>query len=159
VSADPEVHAASRSSLDAQMLFERPLLFLNAFSGDEARQLLQAKPTWPWSYSILRWSGRARIDLVHLRHAAALRNTRIILLVRPTGTGAGLDALIENDISDYRTRAELTVIGCTSSLPRQFAPINSCARRTQAEAAWSMFCDPVHLCWRSRIATNSHPAY
>ena len=92
------------------MLFERPLLFLNAFSGDEARQLLLSETDLAVVILDLAMErAGVRIDLVHfIRHAAALRNTRIILLSGQPGQEPGLDALIENDISDYRTRAELT---------------------------------------------------
>lgn len=92
------------------MLFERPLLFLNAFSGDEARQLLLSEADLAVVILDLAMErAGVRIDLVHfIRHAAALRNTRIILLSGQPGQEPGLDALIENDISDYRTRAELT---------------------------------------------------
>lgn len=92
------------------MLFERPLLFLNAFSGDEARQLLLSESDLAVVILDLAMErAGVRIDLVHfMRHAAALRNTRIILLSGQPGQELGLDALIENDISDYRTRAELT---------------------------------------------------
>lgn len=110
VSEDPEVHAASRASLHAQMLFERPLMFLNAFSGDEARQLLLSETDLAVVILDLAMErAGVRLDLVKfIRHAAALRNTRIILLSGQPGQEPGLDALIENDISDYRTRAELT---------------------------------------------------
>ncbi|MBS3017978.1 hypothetical protein DJFAAGMI_00708 [Comamonas sp. PE63] len=92
------------------MLFERPLLFLNAFSGNEARQLLLSESDLAVVILDLAMErAGVRIDLVHfIRHAAALRNTRIILLSSQPGQELGLDALIENDISDYRTRAELT---------------------------------------------------
>lgn len=92
------------------MLFERPLLFLNAFSGDEARQLLLSESDLAVVILDLAMErAGVSIDLVHfIRHAAALRNTRIILLSSQPGQELGLDALIENDISDYRTRAELT---------------------------------------------------
>ena len=110
VSDDAEVHAASGACLQAQMLFERPLLFLNAFSGDEARQLLLSESDLAVVILDLAMErAGVRIDLVHfIRHVAALRNTRIILLSGQPGQEPGLDALIENDISDYRTRAELT---------------------------------------------------
>ena len=89
------------------MLFERPLLFLNAFSGDEARQLLLSESDLAVVILDLAMErAGVRIDLVHfIRHAAALRNTRIILLSGQPGQEPGLDALIDNDISDYRTRA------------------------------------------------------
>lgn len=92
------------------MLCERTLLFLNAFSGDEARQLLLSESDLAVVIVDLAMErAGVRIDLVHfIRHAAALRNTRIILLSGQPGQELGLDALIENDISDYRTRAELT---------------------------------------------------
>lgn len=110
VSADPEVHRASHVSLDAPMLFERPLLFLHAFSGDEARQLLlQESDLAVVILDLAMERAGSRLDLVHFtRHTAGLRNSRIILLSGRQGQEPALDALIEHDISDCRTREELS---------------------------------------------------
>lgn len=110
VSADPEVHRASHVSLDAPMLFERPLLFLHAFSGDEARQLLlQESDLAVVILDLAMERAGSRLDLVHfMRHTAGLRNSRIILLSGRQGQEPAIDALIEHDIGDCRTREELS---------------------------------------------------
>ncbi|WP_043004269.1 putative bifunctional diguanylate cyclase/phosphodiesterase [Comamonas testosteroni] len=91
------------------MLFERPLLFLHAFSDDEARQLLREGELAVVMLDLASQQADARLELADfIRHTAALRNTRIILLSGQPGQEPGLDALIEHDISDCRLKAELT---------------------------------------------------
>jgi len=92
------------------MLFERPLLFLHAFSDDEARQLLLRESELAVvMLDLASQQAGARLELADfIRHTAALRNTRIILLSGQPGQEPGLDALIEHDISDCRLKAELT---------------------------------------------------
>jgi diguanylate cyclase (GGDEF)-like protein len=110
VDNDPDVHAATRAALEGQMLFERPLVFMHAYSGDEARCLLLREHDLAMVL-IDVGSQRARtgLDLVDfIRHTAGLSNTRIVLRTGRPGQVPDLDTLLRYDINDYRTKAELT---------------------------------------------------
>jgi len=110
VDNDPDVHAATCAALEGQMLFERPLVFMHAFSGGEARALLLRERDLAMVLidvgSERASSGLELVDFI--RHSAGLRNTRIVLRTGQPGQVPDLETLLRYDINDYRTKAELT---------------------------------------------------
>ncbi|RYF09033.1 MAG: EAL domain-containing protein [Comamonadaceae bacterium] len=110
VDKDPDVHAATLAALEGHTLFDRPLDFMHAYSGDDARALLLREPDLAMVIlDVVSEQGGAGLDLVDfIRHAAGLRNTRIVLRTGPPGQAPDLDTLLRYDINDYRTKAELT---------------------------------------------------
>ena len=110
VDNDPEVHAATRSALQGQVLFDRPLVFMHAFTGREARSLLLREHDLAMVIlDVVSEQASAGLDLVDfIRHTAGLRNTRIVLRTGLPGQVPGIDTLLRYDINDYRTKAELT---------------------------------------------------
>ncbi len=110
VDNDPDVHAATCTALEGQMLFERPLVFMHAFSGDEARRLLLREHDLAMVLiDVVSERASAGLDLVDfIRHSAGLKNTRIVLRTGQPGQVPDLETLLRYDINDYRTKAELT---------------------------------------------------
>lgn len=110
VDSDPEIHTVIRAALGAQMLFERPLLLMHAYSVDDARSLLLRENDFAVVIidpAIERSSVRlALVDFI--RNTASLKNTRVVLLTGQPGREPGLETLLRYDISDYRTKVELT---------------------------------------------------
>ncbi|WP_200843879.1 bifunctional diguanylate cyclase/phosphodiesterase [Pantoea sp. 18069] len=110
VDNDPDVHAATCAALEGQLLFERPLVFMHAFSGDEARALLLREHDLAMVLiDVVSERACSGLDLVDfIRHTAGLRNTRIVLRTGLPGQVPDLETLLRYDINDYRTKAELT---------------------------------------------------
>ncbi len=110
VDQDADVHAAARAALQGLTLFERPLVFVHAYSGEEARALvLREHDLAVVILDVVTESTKAGLDLVDfIRHTAGLRNTRIVLRTGGPGHVPALDTLLRYDINDYRTKAELT---------------------------------------------------
>ncbi|WP_249729344.1 EAL domain-containing protein [Acidovorax sp. CCYZU-2555] len=110
VDNDPDVHAATRAALEGQMLFGRSLVFMHAFSGDEARSLLLREHDLAMVLiDVVSQRASAGLDLIDfIRHCAGLKNTRIVLRTGQPGQVPDLETLLRYDINDYRTKAELT---------------------------------------------------
>ena len=110
VDNDPDVHAATCAALDGQLLFERPLVFMHAYSGDEARALLLREHDLAMVLiDVVSGPGSSGLELVDfIRHSAGLKNTRIVLRTGQPGQVPDLETLLRYDINDYRTKAELT---------------------------------------------------
>ncbi|SEK10378.1 MULTISPECIES: bifunctional diguanylate cyclase/phosphodiesterase [unclassified Variovorax] len=110
VDQDADVHAAARAALQGLTLFGRPLVFLHAYSGEEARALVRGERDLAMVIlDVVTESASAGLDLVDfIRHTAGLRNTRIVLRTGRPGHVPALDTLLRYDINDYRTKAELT---------------------------------------------------
>lgn len=110
VDNDPDVHAATCAALEGQLLFDRPLVFMHAFSGDEARALLLREHDLAMVLiDVVSEPGSSGLDLVDfIRHSAGLSNTRIVLRTGRPGQVPDLETLLRYDINDYRTKAELT---------------------------------------------------
>lgn len=110
VDQDADVHAAARAALQGLTLFERPLVFVHAYSGEEARALVLRERDLALVILDVETQGTgAGLDLVDfIRHTAGLRNTRIVLRTGHPGDVPALDTLLRHDINDYRTKAELT---------------------------------------------------
>ncbi|MBU0747016.1 MAG: EAL domain-containing protein [Gammaproteobacteria bacterium] len=110
VDNDPDVHAATRAALEGKTLFDRPLVSMHAFSGDEARSLLLSEHGLAMVIldvvSEQACSGLELVDFI--RHSADLRNTRIVLRTGQPCQVPRLETLLKYDINDYRTKAELT---------------------------------------------------
>lgn len=107
---DPDVHAAARTALEGRTLFERPLVFMHAYSGDEARSLLlREKDLAMVILDVVTEDIQSGFDLVSfIRHTAGMSNTRIVLRTCRQGHVPALSTLLQHDINDYRTKAELT---------------------------------------------------
>lgn len=107
---DPDVHAAARMALEGRTLFDRPLVFMHAYSGDEARSLvLRENDLAMVILDVVTEDAQSGLDLVSfIRHTAGLRNTRIVLRTGKSGHVPALSTLLQHDINDYRTKAELT---------------------------------------------------
>ncbi|CAA2110161.1 putative bifunctional diguanylate cyclase/phosphodiesterase [Variovorax paradoxus] len=110
VDRDAGVHAAARAALQGLTLFDRPLVFVHAYSGEEARAIvLRERELAMVILDVVTESASAGLDLVDfIRHTAGLRNTRIVLRTGGPGHVPALDTLLRYDINDYRTKAELT---------------------------------------------------
>ena len=110
VDSDPDVHAAFRLALEGHSLFGRPLVFLYARSGTQARNLLRSEQDLAVVVLDAVTDGTgAGLDLVDfIRYTAGLRNSRIVLRTGRPGQAPDLETLLRYDINDCRTKTELT---------------------------------------------------
>lgn len=110
VDSDPDVHAAFRLALEGHTLFGRPLVFLYARSGTQARNLLRSEQDLAVVVLDAVTDGTgAGLDLVDfIRYTAGLRNSRIVLRTGRPGQAPDLETLLRYDINDCRTKTELT---------------------------------------------------
>jgi CheY-like chemotaxis protein len=110
VDSDPDVHAAFRLALEGHTLFGRPLVFLYARSGTQARNLLRREKDLAVVVLDAVTDGTgAGLDLVDfIRYTAGLRNSRIVLRTGRPGQAPDLETLLRYDINDCRTKTELT---------------------------------------------------
>ncbi|HZR35950.1 MAG TPA: DUF3369 domain-containing protein [Nevskia sp.] len=110
VDDDNEVHAVTMLALDDFTLCGRPLQFLHAYSGREARQLLDTHPDIAVVLlDVVMESDNAGLDVVeYVRNTLHNRFTRIILRTGQPGQAPELEVIRRYDINGYSHKTELT---------------------------------------------------
>ncbi len=107
---DEDVHQATLFALKGLILFERPLLFLHAYSAAQAKEMLLHETDLALVFlDVVMETPDAGLQLVgFLRHQAKLNATRIILRTGQPGYAPEHETLLRYDINDYKTKSELT---------------------------------------------------
>lgn len=110
VDDEPDVHQATEFALVDTVIQGRPLVFLHAYSGAEALQVLK---TIPDIAAILldvvmeqEDSGLRLIKVI--REDLKMTDVRIILRTGQPGYAPEVEAIRDYDINDYKTKSELT---------------------------------------------------
>ncbi|WP_448206417.1 DUF3369 domain-containing protein [Azospirillum sp. sgz302134] len=110
VDDDDEVHAITRVVLGDVTFDDRPLQFLSAHSGAEARSVLQANPDIAAVLlDVVMETDDAGLQLVHfIREELGNRQVRIILRTGQPGQAPERQVIVSYDINDYKAKSELT---------------------------------------------------
>lgn len=110
VDDEPEVHAVTRLAL-ADLRFQgKPLSFVSAYSGAEARQLILEHPdTAIVLLDVVMESDDAGLQVARfIREQAANSFCRIILRTGQPGQAPERQVILDYDINDYKAKTELT---------------------------------------------------
>lgn len=137
---DADVHQATRFSLEHVRLFDRPLVLLHARSAAEAKALLAHEPDIALILlDVVMETAAAGLDLVsHIREAAGMRATRIVLRTAQPGYAPEHETLLTYDINDYKTKSELThhkLLATVTSAVRAYQQLRELERSRQGLAS------------------------
>lgn len=107
---DSEVHAVTKLALDDFVYEERSLLFLDAFSGEEVKTLMQEHPdTALILLDVVMESDNSGLEVVkYIRETLKNRFVRIVLRTGQPGQAPEMSVIREYDINDYKEKVELT---------------------------------------------------
>jgi len=110
VDDDREVHTVTTLALEGFLFCGRPLRFLHAYSGAEARDLLQRTPGIAIVLlDVVMESDRAGLDVVEfIRNILGNKFVRVILRTGQPGQAPELEVITRYDINDYKHKTELT---------------------------------------------------
>jgi diguanylate cyclase (GGDEF)-like protein len=110
VDDDADVHSTTTFALGSLEVHGRKLAFLHAYSGAEARALLERESDVAVVLlDVVMEEADAGLHLVrHIRETLGLHDLRIILRTGQPGYAPEMDAIRGYDINDYRTKSELT---------------------------------------------------
>lgn len=112
VDDDEDVHSATVFALGTLEMQNRTLEFVHAYSGAQARQLLESEPHIAVILlDVVMEQEDAGLQLVrYIRENLKLADVRIILRTGQPGYAPEIDAIRDFDINDYKTKSELTRI-------------------------------------------------
>ena len=110
VDDDHEVHRVTKLVLSPFVFRERTITILSAYSAVEAREVLgENQDISVILLDVVMETDDAGLRLVHfIRHQYANPKTRIILRTGQPGYAPELRVMLDYDINDYRSKAELT---------------------------------------------------
>lgn len=110
VDDEPSVHDVTRLVLSKLKVFGRALKLHSAYSGEEAKQLLQSDTVFAMSFiDVVMESNNAGLELVEwIRNDLQNQALRIILRTGQPGAAPEEDVIKRYDINDYKSKTELT---------------------------------------------------
>ena len=109
VDDDPEVHRATKLACLGLRLLDRPIEWLEAYSGaDATRVATEQRGLAVAIVDVVMESPTAGLDLVAWLRSHYDPNLRIILRTGQPGYAPELETVLQHDINAYRTKSELT---------------------------------------------------
>ncbi|HSC79363.1 MAG TPA: DUF3369 domain-containing protein, partial [Chitinolyticbacter sp.] len=149
VDDEPDVHQATSFALKDEIILDRPLEFLHAYSGDEALQILSREP----DIAVVLLDVVMQGDEDGLAVARAIRQqlnlneVRIVLRTGHPGYAPEYRVIRDFGINDYKTKSELTQIRLQTTLTtairsyQQLKAINTSRRGLEmiVEASSTLF--------------------
>lgn len=110
VDDEEEVHAVTKLVLDGFSFEGKPLLFLSAYSAEEAKRLLQQHSDIALILlDVVMEGADAGLQLVHyIREEMHNQLVRIVLRTGQPGEAPEARVILEYDINDYKEKTELT---------------------------------------------------
>ncbi len=110
VDDEPEVHNVTKLVLGSFRFENRPLQFLHAHSGREARELIAAHPDVSvMLLDVVMETEQAGLDVVrYVRETLGNSFVRIVLRTGQPGQAPEHDVIANYDINDYKEKTELT---------------------------------------------------
>ena len=110
VDDDEDVHQATEFALTNTPILGRPLMFLHAYSSEDAMALLkQEDDIAVILLDVVMESEDAGLRLVKtIREGMGIHESRIILRTGQPGYAPEMDAIRDYDINDYKTKSELS---------------------------------------------------
>ena len=123
VDDEDEVHRVTRLALDSFYFADRPLQFLSAYSGAEAKQLVAAHPDAAVVLlDVVMESDDAGLDVARwIREEGDNQAVRIVLRTGQPGQAPERSVIRDFDINDYKEKTELTA-------QKLFTLMHSCLR-------------------------------
>ncbi|MCL1142552.1 DUF3369 domain-containing protein [Shewanella gaetbuli] len=109
VDDEPDIHSVTKLALSRFKLEGRSLEFLNAYSGAEAKEILQNETDIAVAFiDVVMESEHAGLELIKwIREDLSNRTIRIILRTGQPGQAPEEDVIVNYDINDYKAKAEL----------------------------------------------------
>ncbi|NRD74072.1 DUF3369 domain-containing protein [Shewanella sp. VB17] len=109
VDDEPDVHTVTKLALSRFKLDNRTLEFVNAYSGEEARQVLLKENDIAMAFvDVVMESDHAGLELVRwIREDHKNSAIRLILRTGQPGQAPEEDVIVNYDINDYKAKAEL----------------------------------------------------
>ncbi len=110
VDDDPEVHAITKLALRNFTFADRPVRFIDAHSGEEARRVLAEESQIALVLlDVVMETDDAGLRLVeHIRNELRNQRIRIVLRTGQPGQAPEKDVIVAYDINDYKSKTELT---------------------------------------------------
>ncbi len=118
VDDEPDVHTVTKLALSRFKLDDRPLTFINAYSGEQAKELLNQEQDVAVAFiDVVMESDHAGLELVKwIREELRNRNMRLILRTGQPGQAPEENVIVNYDINDYKAKAELDSRKLTTSM-------------------------------------------
>jgi diguanylate cyclase (GGDEF)-like protein len=118
VDDDPDVHSATTFALRDITILGRGIEFLHAYSGAEARQLLQLRKDIALIFlDVVMEKENTGLEMVKvIREEFGMLEVRIVLRTGQPGYAPELQAIRDYDINDYKTKSELTLTRLVTTL-------------------------------------------
>lgn len=118
VDDEPDVHKATKLVLKNVRIDGRDMLFSDAYSANEAKQLLRENPDYAAALvDVVMESDDAGLELVrYIRNELKNHSLRIILRTGQPGYAPEIRTIADYDINDYRAKTELTQTRLYTSL-------------------------------------------
>ncbi|ACA86705.1 response regulator [Shewanella woodyi] len=109
VDDEPDVHTVTKLALSRFKLDNRTLEFINAYSGEEAKQILLKEKNIAMAFvDVVMESDHAGLELVRwIREDHVNKAIRLILRTGQPGQAPEEDVIVNYDINDYKAKAEL----------------------------------------------------
>lgn len=109
VDDDPQVHQVTRLGLRRFTFENKKLSFISAYSGAEAKRLIEAHPdTALMLLDVVMETGDAGLTVVqHVRDVLKNKLVRIVLRTGQPGEAPEESVVLNYDINDYKTKLEL----------------------------------------------------
>ena len=152
------VHTATRIALDQYEFEGRPLQFLSAYSGLEARQILtEHRDIAVILLDVVMETDTAGLDVArHIRETLQNRLVQIVLRTGQPGSAPEKQVIREFDINDYREKTELTELRLFTTITpalRGYRSLNSIEKNRKGPATEKLYSgcvDPASGCSQSR---------
>ncbi|WP_372872709.1 DUF3369 domain-containing protein [Shewanella sp.] len=109
VDDEPDVHTVTKLALSRFKLEGRSLSFINAYSGEQAKEILNTEKDVAVAFiDVVMESDHAGLELVKwIREELKNRTMRIVLRTGQPGQAPEEDVIVNYDINDYKAKAEL----------------------------------------------------
>ena len=109
VDDEPDIHDVTKLTLNRFKLDGRPLTFLDAYSGKEAKEILLREPDIALVFlDVVMESENAGLEVARwMRQELGNHFTRIVLRTGQPGQAPEESVIVEYDINDYREKTEL----------------------------------------------------
>ena len=109
VDDEPDIHSVTKLALSRFKLDGRSLAFSNAYSGLQAKELLETEKDIAIAFiDVVMESDHAGLELIKwIRDDLKNRTMRIILRTGQPGQAPEEDVIVNYDINDYKAKAEL----------------------------------------------------
>jgi response regulator RpfG family c-di-GMP phosphodiesterase len=154
VDDEKTIHDMTMRVLDDFTFENRPLKFLNAFSGREAIRLMEENPdTAVILLDVVMETDEAGLEVArHIREEIKNSFVRIILRTGQPGIAPEKSVIVEYDINDYKAKTELTAqklsTTVTSAL-RSYRDLRTIERNRQGMETVNVLCRDLYRCART----------